>query len=46
MHMTEVTIGYGMTETSPVSFALACDDPLDGGSGRSGGSGRTRGEAG
>jgi fatty-acyl-CoA synthase len=29
MHMTEVTIAYGMTETSPVSFQCATDDPLD-----------------
>ena len=29
MHMTEVTIAYGMTETSPVSFQSACDDPLE-----------------
>jgi fatty-acyl-CoA synthase len=29
MHMPEVTICYGMTETSPVSFQSACDDPLD-----------------
>ncbi len=29
MHMAEVTIAYGMTETSPVSFQTACDDPLE-----------------
>ena len=29
MHMTEVTIAYGMTETSPVSFQSGVDDPLD-----------------
>ncbi|MCC6774584.1 MAG: AMP-binding protein, partial [Gemmatimonadaceae bacterium] len=29
MHMTEVTICYGMTETSPVSTQSAMDDPLD-----------------
>ncbi len=29
MHMREVTIAYGMTETSPVSFQSHCDDPLD-----------------
>lgn len=29
MHMNEVTIAYGMTETSPVSFQSAIDDPLD-----------------
>jgi fatty-acyl-CoA synthase len=29
MHMSEVTIAYGMTETSPVSFQSACDDPLE-----------------
>jgi fatty-acyl-CoA synthase len=29
MHMPEVTICYGMTETSPVSTQSAWDDPLD-----------------
>jgi len=29
MNMHEVTIAYGMTETSPVSFQSAPDDPLD-----------------
>src|SRR3954453_11242818 len=29
MHMEEVTICYGMTETSPVSTQTAPDDPLD-----------------
>ncbi|MES2717903.1 MAG: AMP-binding protein [Pseudomonadota bacterium] len=29
MHMGEVTIAYGMTETSPVSTQSAVDDPLD-----------------
>jgi fatty-acyl-CoA synthase len=29
MHMPEVTICYGMTETSPVSTQSAVDDPLD-----------------
>jgi fatty-acyl-CoA synthase len=29
MHMPEVTICYGMTETSPVSFQSQPDDPLD-----------------
>ena len=29
MHMAEVTIAYGMTETSPVSFQTADDDPLE-----------------
>jgi fatty-acyl-CoA synthase len=29
MHMSEVTIGYGMTETSPISFQSAVDDPLE-----------------
>ncbi len=29
MHMTEVTICYGMTETSPVSTQSAVDDPLE-----------------
>lgn len=28
MHMEQVTICYGMTETSPVSFQSAVDDPL------------------
>ena len=29
MHMREVTIAYGMTETSPVSFQSSTADPLD-----------------
>ncbi len=29
MHMNEVTIAYGMTETSPVSTQTATDDPLE-----------------
>jgi fatty-acyl-CoA synthase len=29
MHMAEVTIAYGMTETSPVSFQSSTIDPLD-----------------
>jgi len=29
MRMREVTIAYGMTETSPVSFQCAVDDPID-----------------
>jgi fatty-acyl-CoA synthase len=29
MHMPEVTICYGMTETSPVSFQTRLDDPLE-----------------
>jgi len=28
MHMTEVTIGYGMTETSPISTQTGADDDL------------------
>ncbi len=28
MHLTEITIGYGMTETSPVSFQTAIEDPV------------------
>jgi len=28
MHMNEITIAYGMTETSPVSFQSATTDPL------------------
>lgn len=29
MHMSEVTIAYGMTETSPVSFQSGTDTPLE-----------------
>jgi fatty-acyl-CoA synthase len=29
MHLTEMTIGYGMTETSPVSTQTALDDTLE-----------------
>jgi fatty-acyl-CoA synthase len=29
MHMREVTIAYGMTETSPVSFQSQGDDPIE-----------------
>ena len=29
MHMQEVTIAYGMTETSPVSFQSRIDDPIE-----------------
>ena len=29
MHVREVTICYGMTETSPVSFQSAVDDPIE-----------------
>jgi fatty-acyl-CoA synthase len=29
MHMHQVGIGYGMTETSPISFQTAIDDPLE-----------------
>ncbi len=29
MHMSEVTIAYGMTETSPVSFQSHTDDPIE-----------------
>ena len=29
MHLTEMTIGYGMTETSPVSTQTLIGDPLD-----------------
>ncbi len=29
MNMTEVTIAYGMTETSPVSFQSSTDDPIE-----------------
>jgi fatty-acyl-CoA synthase len=29
LHMQDVTIAYGMTETSPVSFQTSLDDPLE-----------------
>ena len=29
MHMREVTIGYGMTETAPLSFQSRTDDPIE-----------------
>ena len=29
MHIPQVTIAYGMTETSPVSFQSGCDDSLE-----------------
>src|SRR5437764_8061637 len=29
MHLSEVVIVYGMTETSPASFASATDDPIE-----------------
>jgi fatty-acyl-CoA synthase len=29
MHLPEITIGYGMTETGPLSFQTAPDDPID-----------------
>jgi fatty-acyl-CoA synthase len=29
MNLSEITIAYGMTETSPVSFQTTTDDPLD-----------------
>ena len=29
MHLAEITIAYGMTETSPVSFQTVPDDPLE-----------------
>ena len=29
MHLSEICIAYGMTETSPVSFQSSTDDPLD-----------------
>jgi fatty-acyl-CoA synthase len=29
MHMPDVTIAYGMTETSPVSFQSVIDDPIE-----------------
>jgi fatty-acyl-CoA synthase len=29
MHLSEITIAYGMTETSPVSFQSSTDDPIE-----------------
>jgi len=29
MHMTEITIGYGMTETGPLSTQTSVDDPVE-----------------
>lgn len=29
MHMGEITIGYGMTETSPISFQSSREDPVE-----------------
>ena len=29
MHLEEITIGYGMTETSPASFQSSPDDPIE-----------------
>lgn len=29
MHLSEITICYGMTETSPVSFQSHCDDSIE-----------------
>ena len=29
MHLSQITIAYGMTETSPVSFQSSVDDPLE-----------------
>ena len=29
MHLPEITIAYGMTETSPVSFQSSTDDPIE-----------------
>ena len=29
MHLSQVTIAYGMTETSPVSFQSSTDDPIE-----------------
>ena len=29
MHLKEITIAYGMTETSPVSFQSSTDDPIE-----------------
>ena len=38
MHLSEIVIGYGMTETSPASFASATDDSVGSGCRPSGGS--------
>ena len=29
MNLSEITIAYGMTETSPVSFQSSTEDPLE-----------------
>jgi fatty-acyl-CoA synthase len=29
MHLSQITIGYGMTETSPASFQSSIDDPIE-----------------
>src|SRR5262249_49904030 len=29
MHLSEITIAYGMTETSPVSFQCSTEDPIE-----------------
>ena len=29
MHLSEITIAYGMTETSPVSTQTMTDDPVE-----------------
>src|SRR5262249_17271519 len=29
MHMRQITIAYGMTETAPISFQSSVDDPLE-----------------
>ena len=29
MHLSEITIGYGMTETSPVSFQTTIEAPIE-----------------
>ena len=29
MHLTQITIAYGMTETGPVSFQTSVDDPIE-----------------
>jgi fatty-acyl-CoA synthase len=29
MHLRELCVGYGMTETAPLSFMTPCDDPLE-----------------
>ena len=41
MHMHQITIAYGMTETSPISFQSSLDDPSSAACRPSGASSRT-----